>query len=163
MHWVCDTQSLPPSNWIVTVLWQKQTLTRFKATMRISVRILDYSADARFYGVVQGNFSEFDPGKGAAAQEIWADQKCHRNRGLPRIWVLSINEKIEQSGTIFNISARPRHIGQRLPLDEIIVQNIPNVGVSDTVQSLVMRAKPKNGWLGVKLSIKSTVCRLNQD
>jgi hypothetical protein len=134
-----------------------------KATMRISVRILDYASDSRFYGVVEGNFSEFDPRKGAAAKEIWADQKCHRNRGLPRIWVLTISERIAQAGTISDISARPRHIGQRLPSDEIVIQSVPKMDASDSTSNLVVRAKPKHSWLGVELILKSTVCRLNQN
>jgi hypothetical protein len=35
-----------------------------KATVRISVRILDYAPDSRFYGVVDGNFQTLIPAKG---------------------------------------------------------------------------------------------------
>jgi len=134
-----------------------------KATMRISVRILDYASDSRFYGVVDGNFSDFDPSKGPARQEIWADHKCHQNRGLPTIWVVAINGRIAQGETISDISARPRHIGQRVPSDEIVIQKDLNMDVSDPTRSLVIRAKTKRSPLSFAVILKSTKCRLKED
>ena len=69
----------------------KRDVEARKATVDIMVRVLDYALDYRFYGVVDGKFSDFDPGSGAKGQGIWADRGCHQYRGLPRIWVLAIN------------------------------------------------------------------------
>jgi hypothetical protein len=139
----------------------KPKVGEIKADMRISVRVLDYAPDSRFYGIVVGNFSDFDPSKGAAAQEIWADQKCHHNRGLPRIWVLAINGRVSQGETMSEISARPRTLGLRLPPDEIVLEKVLKTNVSDPAQSLVMRATTKRSPLGFRLTLTSTMCRLN--
>ena len=139
----------------------KPKVGEIKADMRISVRILDYASDSRFYGVVVGSFSDFDPSVGTAAQEIWADQNCHHYRGLPRIWVLAINGRISQGETISDISARPRTIGLRLPPDEIILEKVLKTDISDPTQNLVMRVTTKRSPVGFRLILTSTVCRLN--
>lgn len=145
------------------VLTAKSSLEPLKASVRVSVRILDYARDARFYGVVNINFSEFNPSIGSAAQEVWTDRKCHQNRGLPQIWVLAVDGKIAQGTTISNISARPRHIGQWLPNDEIVMQKDPKMDVSEPSQSLVMRAKTTKSRLSVKLTLNSTKCHRKKD
>jgi hypothetical protein len=133
------------------------------AAVDIMVRILDYASDYRFYGVVDGKFSSFDPGIGAEAQEIWADQKCHQYRGLPRIWILAINGKSTRGETAFDIAARPRHVGELVPKDEVVTQKDRNVELDDPNQSVVTLAKTTESRLSVKLTLKSTKCRLNAD
>jgi hypothetical protein len=130
------------------------------ATVHISVRILDYASDSRFYGVVNGDFSEFDPVAGVAAQEIWADHKCHQNRGLPTISVLALNGRIRQGETTIDFAARPRHIGQPVPGDEIVMQKILEADVTDPMPHLAMRATTKRSPLSVTLTVKSIMCRL---
>src|SRR5579862_1896000 len=132
------------------------------ATVDIMVRVLDYATDYRFYGVVDGKFSDFDPDSGAKAQEIWADQKCHQYRGLPRIWVLAVNGRITRGDTVFDIAARPRHVGELVPKDEVITQKDRNeVELDDPDQSVVTLARTTESRLTVKLTLKSTTCRLN--
>lgn len=133
------------------------------AIVDIQVRILDYASDYRFYGVVDGKFAGFDPAKGAAAQEIWADRKCHENRGMPRIWVLAINGRIAQGKTLFDIAARPRHLGELLPKDEVVTQRDPNVELNDPNQNLVTLARTTESRLRVELTLKSTKCRRTDD
>ena len=141
----------------------KGNIEELNATMHISVRILNYAPDYRFYGVVDSKFSDFDPSKGAAAQEIWADRKCHQNRGLPKIWVLAINGRIARGETFFDIAARPRHIGEWVPSDEIVMQKDRKMDLSDPNQSLVMLARTTQSRLSVKLTLMSTKCRRNED
>jgi hypothetical protein len=132
------------------------------ATVDILVRVLDYAPDYRFYGVVDGKFSDFDPGSGAKAQEIWADQKCHQYRGLPRIWVLAINGRITRGETVFDIAAQPRHVGELVPKDEVVTQKDRNdVERDDPNQSVVTLARTTESRLNVKLTLTSTNCRLN--
>jgi hypothetical protein len=140
------------------VLTEESSLEPLKASVLVSVRILDYARDSRFYGVVNINFFEVNPSMGPAAQEVWADSKCHQNRGLPHIWVLAIDGKIAQGKTISNISARPRHIGVWLPNDEIVMQKDPKMDLSDPNQSLVLRAKTTQSRIGIKLTLNSTRC-----
>jgi hypothetical protein len=133
------------------------------ATVDIMVRVLDYALDYRFYGVVDGKFSDFDPDRGAEAQEIWADQRCHQYRGLPRIWVLAINGKITRGDTVLDIAAQPRHLGQLVPKDELITQKDRNEERDDPNQNVVTLATTTESRLTVKLTLKSTKCRLNGD
>jgi hypothetical protein len=129
------------------------------ATVDISVRVLDYSRDYRFYGVVDGKFSDFDLGEGAAAQEIWADPACHQNRGPPTIWVLAIDGRITQGKTSSEIAARPRHIGEWLPADEIVMQRDRQAGLNNPNQSLFMLARTSQSHLSVKLILRSESCQ----
>jgi hypothetical protein len=133
------------------------------ATVDIMVRVLDYALDYRFYGVVDGKFSDFDPDNGAKAQEIWADQKCHQYRGLPRIWVLAINGKITRGDKVIDIAAQPRHLGVLVPKDELITQKDRDEERDDPNQSVVTLARTTESRLRVKLTLKSTKCRLSGD
>ena len=141
----------------------KRDVEARNATLDILVRVLDYASDSRFYDVVDGKFSSFDPGKGAEAQEIWADRKCHQNRGFPRIWVLAINGRITRGETVFDVAARPRHVGQLVPKDELVTQRDRNVELNDPNQNLVTLVHTTDSRLSVKLTLKSTKCRLNDD
>ena len=140
------------------VIAAKSSLESLKVSVVVSVRILDYANDARFYGLVNINFFEINPSMEPAAQEVWADNKCHQNRGLPHIWVLAIDGKIAQGTTISNIAARPRHIGVWLPNDEIVMQKDPKIDLSNPNQSLILRAKTTQSRIGIKLTLNSTKC-----
>jgi hypothetical protein len=133
------------------------------ATINILVRILNYAPDLRFYGVVDGEFSDFDPGKGAATQEIWADRKCHINRGFPKIWVLAINGRITKGETVSDVAARPRQLGKWVPADEIVMQKDPRKDVGDPNQITVTYARTAQSRLSVKLTLTSSKCSLKED
>jgi hypothetical protein len=132
-----------------------------KATVDISVRVLDYAHDYRFYGVVHGKFSDFNPRMGAAAQEIWADPVCHQNRGLPTMTVLAIDGRITQNGKSSEFTARPRHIGARLPVDEIVLKRDSVAGPSNPNQSFVMLASTSQSHVIVELILKTANCHVN--
>ena len=133
------------------------------ATLDILVRVLDYAPDYRFFGVVDGKFSDFDLGTGAKAQEIWADGKCHEYRGLPRIWVLAINGRITRGESVLDIAARPRHLGELVPKDEVVTQKDRHVELDDPNQSVVTVARTTDSRLSVKLTLQSTKCALKPD
>jgi hypothetical protein len=133
------------------------------ASVDIQVRILNYAPDYRFFGVVDGKFSGFDPSEGAPARQIWADQRCHQYRGLPRIWVLAINGQITRGGTVLGVAARPRHTGQLVPSDEIVMRKDKNAGLDDPNQSLVTLATTTASRISVELTLESAKCRINQD
>ena len=144
------------------VITAKSSLEPLKASVLVSVRILDYALDARFYGIVNINFFEVNPSMGPALQEVWADHQCHQSRGWPHIWVLAIDGKIAQGETISNISARPRHIGVWLPNDEIVMQKVAIMNLSNPNQSLIIRAKTTQSRVSVKLTINSIRCSLKE-
>ena len=130
------------------------------ATIDVMMRVLNYASDYRFYGVVDGKFSDFDPASGAQEREIWADTKCHQSRGLPKIWVLAINGKITRGDKVFDIAARPRQVGVSVPKDEVVTQRDRNVELNDPNQDLVTLARTTESQLSVKLNLKSVKCRL---
>jgi hypothetical protein len=134
-----------------------------RATIHVLLRILDYAPDSRFYGVVDAEFSDFELGTGAPAREIWADRKCHRHRGFPRIWVSAINGRITRGKTVFDVGARPRHIGEWLPTDEIIMQKDPQTNHGNPAQRLVIQARTTQSRVNVTLTLTSTKCRHGED
>jgi hypothetical protein len=139
----------------------KRDVEARNATVDVQVRVLDYAPDSRFYSVVDGKFSDFDLGSGAKAQEIWADQKCHQYRGLPRIWVLAINGKITRGESVLDIAARPRHVGELVPKDEVVTQKDRNEERDDPNQNVVTIARTTESRLTVKLTLQSTRCSLS--
>lgn len=141
----------------------KQDAEKRSATVDVMVRVLSYASDYRFYGVVDGKFSDFDPDSGAKAQEIWAEGKCHQDRGLPRLWVLAINGKITRGDRTFDIAARPRHVGELVPKDEVVTQRDRNVEVNDPNQNLVTLARTTESRINITLNLKSAKCRLNNN
>ena len=141
----------------------KRDVEARNATVDIQVRVLDYAPDSRFFDVVDGKFSDFDLGSGAKAQEIWADQKCHQYRGLPRIWVLAINGRITRGETVVDIAARPRHVGELVPKDEVVTQKDRDVELYDPNRDVVTLARTTESRLSVKLILQSTRCRLSAD
>jgi hypothetical protein len=132
-----------------------------KVAVDVSVRVLDYAHDYRFYGVVHGKFTGFDPRLGATAQEIWADPACHQNRGLPTITVLAIDGKITQGEKSSEFAARPRVIGGRLPVDEIVLKRDSMAVPSNPNQSLVTLASTSQSHVTVKLILKTANCHVN--
>jgi len=133
------------------------------ATVDIQVRVLDYAPDYRFFGVVDGKFSDFDPGSGAKPEEIWSDRKCHQYRGLPRIWVLAINGKITRGDSVLEIAAQPRHVGELVPKDEVVTQKDRNEERDDPNRSVVTLARTTESRLSIRLTLVSTKCRLNAE
>ncbi len=132
----------------------------------VTIRIVDYANDSRFFGVVDGKFPDFDRNRGAQPQQIWADRKCHQNRGLPRIWVLAIDGKItegEKGEKVFDIAARPRQVGVSVPQDEIVTQRDRHVELNDPNRDLLTLAKTTESRLNVRLDLKSVVCPLGGD
>lgn len=140
---------------------EKRDTNPRNATLDIAVRIMDYAPDFRFFGVIDGKFSDFDPASGAPAQEIWADRACHQNRGLPKIWVLAIDGKITRGENAVDIAARPRHVGEAVPKDEVVAQR--DRELSDPNQNLVTLARTTDSRLAVKLSLMSATCRHSGD
>jgi hypothetical protein len=116
------------------------------AGVTVTVRIVDIAPDSRFAALVSTDFAAPGP------RVIWADAKCHRDRGWPRVWLLAVDGPA--------ISARPRHIGQRIPDDEIIVQKQLD-GPGEPVTTLAMAARTTRSRLGVRLTLTLRPCRLD--
>jgi hypothetical protein len=131
------------------------------ASINIKIRVMSFASDYGFFGVVDGKFSDFDPDSGAEAREIWAEDKCHQDRGLPKIWVLAITGKITRDGQTLDITARPRQVGVSVPQDEIVTQKDRNVELNDPNQNLVTVARTTGSGLSVRLDLKSAKCRVN--
>jgi hypothetical protein len=133
------------------------TGSSFAADVTISVRIVDYAPDSRFFSTISARFLDTDP----PDRVIWADEKCHIDRGLPKIWLLAADGTIGRGASVSRVSARPRTIGQHLPADEIILQK-QNVrqSTSGLMRALSMMAVTTGSGLQIKLTLMTQGCAL---
>ena len=65
------------------------------ASVTVSVQISAHSQESNFYGVVPAAAADFDLVKGSKDQEIWRDDKCHHERGFPKITVIGIEGAVQ--------------------------------------------------------------------
>lgn len=129
------------------------------SNIRISVKIVEFTPDTRFYSVVTADFGDVLEAHDGAGRPIWADTTCHRDRGLPKVSLLSVEGTIEGGLDGVRVSATPRRIGQRIPNDEIIVQKqVHDEGASSS--DLDMVALTKASRLRIRLSLISRKCNL---
>jgi hypothetical protein len=87
--------------------------------LQVRVRISDHARETQYFGDVPVIWPEFSASKGAPEQRIWEDQACHQRRGLPKATVLAIEGTLATEERRLAVSARRRHIGQKVPSDEI--------------------------------------------
>lgn len=135
-----------------------------KADLTISVRIIDIAPDSRFVSVVSTSFSALgrrESGRESGTERIvWADSKCHVDRGLPKITLLAVEGTRGEGQAVVPISATPRHIGQFIPADEIIVQKqMPDQAFNGLSGArLAMVALTQSSRLRIALSLNVQSC-----
>ncbi len=100
-----------------------------KATVTALIRIADHARESDFYGVLLATFIDFRSGDPLMEKEIWHDRLCHQNRGLPKISFVGLNGILAKEGDEVAVSARPRHIGQPIPPDEIVIRQAIQPGI----------------------------------
>jgi len=84
------------------------------------IHISDNSQETRFSDEVTASFPDFDLIDGSPEQLIWEDTRCHHERGIPKVTLTAIDGVITNGPTRQVVSAHTRHIGLRLPSDEIM-------------------------------------------
>jgi hypothetical protein len=88
------------------------------ADLSAVVRILDHAAESQFFGEITVNLPALDPAENAPEKKIWEDPRCHQRRGFPKASVIAVNGIYTRDRS--RLEANLRHIGLKLPPDEIV-------------------------------------------
>jgi hypothetical protein len=133
-----------------------------KASLRVVVRLSDHSQETSFFGDVPASIANFDLAKGSPEQLIWQDERCHHERGFPRMLVMAVDGEIahgsgKQSDNQL-VEARPRHIGLRIPWDEIMMASSLQFGTDDRGPFIETRTQTKESRLVVDLKMYMMPC-----
>jgi hypothetical protein len=104
---------------------------------------------------------DFAAADGAPEQKIWEDRRCHQRRGLPTTTIVAVDGTLDRSSSRQPISARRRHIGLRVPTDEIRqAQSLP-AGRDDHGRYLAFRIETSVSHVAVLLKVYSADCALS--
>jgi hypothetical protein len=128
--------------------------------LQLVVRISDHAREAQFFGDVPLSWPEFPVASGAPERKIWEDARCHQRRGLPTVAVVAIDGSLESGQSRVAISARHRHIGLRVPPDEIRqAQSLPG-GRDESGRYLAFRIETAGSHVVVLLKVYVVDCAL---
>jgi hypothetical protein len=131
-----------------------------KATLRVVVRVSDHSQETSFFGDVPASVANFDLAKGSPEQQIWQDERCHHERGFPRMPVMTVDGLIAHGSEKQLVEARPRHIGLRIPWDEILMGSALQFSADDRGQFIETRTQTKESRLSVILKMYMLPCEV---
>lgn len=130
------------------------------ASVTIKVRISDHSRESSFYGEVPLTISSFDPIKGSGIRIVWFDVKCHHERGMPKLTLVSLEGSAAGGQKNVGISAHTRRIGKSLPGDEVLASRRLDAGTDKAGPFIVTRTETKESRLFVDLKLYSLPCDL---
>jgi hypothetical protein len=140
--------------------YAKAAADKLVADLRVSLWLSDHAPEADFFGLVVTNFKELSLGERRSETTIWQASQCHRDRGLPKVKISGIEGSIFEGRDQVQISAKPRHIGKRVPADEIVVTKQPAESFGGSESELLMRFKSKQSQLVLDLRLRSARCEL---
>jgi hypothetical protein len=136
-----------------------------KGSVSFSVRLSANSKEARFFGVLSPVFSDITVPDGAATvlvkqTKLWEEATCHQRRGLPKVTVTQLKASFGTDGNRIDVSAINRHIGLRVPADELTPGMKLDEGADDGGIFYAVRAQSKDSRLNVDLKIYPIDCFL---
>ena len=131
------------------------------ATLTLKTRISDHSQETNFYGDVPTTISNFDPIKGSDVQTVWSDAQCHHERGIPKVTLISVDGNVTSGQKKISIAARYRHIGLRLPEDEVMTSRRLESGTDKVGPFIAMRTETKQSRLLVDMKLYILPCALS--
>jgi hypothetical protein len=129
-----------------------------KATLRVVVRLSDHSQETNFFGDVPVSIANFDLAKGSPEQQIWQDDRCHHERGFPRTLLMAVDGVIAHGSDKQAVEARPRHIGEPIPWDEIMMASGLQFSADDRGPFIETRTQTKESRLSVILKMYMLPC-----
>lgn len=130
-----------------------------KATLSVVIRISDHALDSHFYGGVIATFSDVSLTDSAPEKRVWEDRTCHQYRGVPKVAVVGVDGSLTDAGKTILISARPRHIGKRVPADEVSAGVPLPGGVDESGPFRLIRSETKQTRIALTLRLYSLGCR----
>jgi hypothetical protein len=131
-----------------------------KATLRVVVRLSDHSQETNFFGDVPASIANFDLAKGSPEQQIWQDERCHHERGFPRMLVMTVDGTIAHGSEKQAVEARRRHIGLPIPWDEILMASGLQFSADDRGPFIETRTPTKESRLSVVLKMYMLPCEV---
>jgi hypothetical protein len=131
-----------------------------KATLRVVVRLSDHSQETNFFGDVPASIANFDLAKGSPEQQIWQDERCHHERGFPRMLVMTVDGTIAHGSEKQAVEARRRHIGLPIPWDEILMASGLQFSADDRGPFIETRTQTKESRLSVVLKMYMLPCEV---
>jgi hypothetical protein len=131
-----------------------------KATLKLTLRISDHAQETSFFGDVPITAANFDPVKGSPEQEVWQDERCHHERGFPRVLLMAVDGLIAHGSDKQLVEARPRHIGLPVPWDEIMMASSLQFSADDRGPFIETGTQTKESHLSVVLKIYMLPCQV---
>jgi hypothetical protein len=131
-----------------------------KATLKLTLRISDHAQETSFFGDVPITAANFDPVKGSPEQKVWQDERCHHERGFPRVLLMAVDGLITHGSDKQLVEARPRHIGLPVPWDEIMMASGLQFSADDRGPFIETRTQTKESHLSVVLKIYMLPCQV---
>jgi hypothetical protein len=131
-----------------------------KATLRVVVRLSDHSQETSFFGDVPASIANFDLAKGSPEQQIWQDERCHHERGFPRMLVMTVDGLIAHGSEKQAVEARRRHIGLPMPWDEILMASALQFSTDDRCRFIETGTQTKESHLVVDLKMYMLPCEV---
>lgn len=132
--------------------------------LTVSVRVSANSRESRYYGVLSPTFVDLvlpeRPGIFVKQTKIWEEGVCHQRRGLPKVTVTDAGGSFGHGGTRVDIRATNRHIGLRIPSDELMPGMKLPAGQDDIGPFYAVRAVTKNSGLLIDLKIYTFDCNI---
>lgn len=130
------------------------------ATLTVKIRISAHSQESSFYGDVPVTVSAFDPIKGSDERKVWQDNKCHHERGFPKMTVINVDGSIANRRKIIPVAARYRWIGLLLPGDEVMPSKRIAAGTDNIGSFITTRTETRQSRFFVDLKLYILSCDL---
>ena len=141
-------------------LGQHEGSGEVKIKLTVSVRISAHSQETNFFGVVHADIPEFDLAKGSKGLEIWRDQKCHHERGFPKITVTNIDGLVKSGQQTDPVAARTRILGLILPTDEVLASRRVGNGTDNLGPYIETQTDTKKSGFSIDLKLYILRCVL---
>jgi hypothetical protein len=134
-----------------------------KGRLSFTVRLSANSQEARFFGMLSPSFSDIVIPQNAntpliAQTKIWEEESCHQRRGLPKVTVTEIKANFGDDDNGIEVSSINRHIGLRVPADELTPGIKLGQGSDEGGSFYAVRAQTRDSRLNVDLKIYPIDC-----
>jgi hypothetical protein len=122
------------------------------------IRISNHARETQFYGEIPVSVAMLGPLEGAAERKIWEDERCHQRRGYPKASVISVSGTYERDQS--HLEAQLRHIGLKLPADEIMPGQSLTAGHDSAGRFCAAQTRTSRSHVTILLKIYMTDCIL---
>jgi hypothetical protein len=134
-----------------------------KGRLSFAVRLSANSQEARFFGMLSPSFPDIVIPESAstplvAQTRIWEEESCHQRRGLPKVTVTEIRANFGDDNNGIEVSSINRHIGLRVPADELTPGIKLGQGSDGSGSFYAVRAQTRDSRLNVDLKIYPIDC-----